>query len=389
MYNFEELLYRENNGSMKWNKEYIRRRFPKSKDEIFPLFIADMDYKLPKEIVDSFIEFIQQSDFGYYDILDDYYKSIINWYKKIHHCSIENSWIIPGIGTITSIYVSISILLNNVDNVLIFTPVYGPFRDVVDKNNCNLIKYPLKLKHKEYVIDFKELEKSIIRNNISSILFCSPHNPSGKIWSKSELDSLIYLCKKYNLTLFVDEVHSDLVIGEKEFISMANYFNEYENIIISSSPNKTFNLAGLNASYLLTPNQEFKGKIEEGLKNRKLNPNRVGYRFLVSCYEKGERWVYELRNNIKENYILVKEILTGSDIEMINHQAGYLLWIKLNKVNDIDKFVIELAQDTGVLLETGSRFVDNYENFVRVNLATSKDILREAMRRFKSYYDNK
>lgn len=379
MYNFEDLLDRSSNGSKKWNIEYIKRRFPGAKEKIYPLFIADMDYKLPEEIMNSFIDFISKGDFGYFDILDDFNDSIINWYKKVQDIAIKDSWIVPGIGTITSIKQAIAAIKSKSENILIFTPVYGPFRDVVIKNNCNLVTYPLSLNEKEYIIDFNKLENYIIKNNVTSILFCNPHNPSGRIWDINELNNLIHLCKKYNLKLFVDEVHSDLIISNKKFISIANYFNQYKNIIISSAPNKTFNLAGLNASYLLTPNEEFKNLFQEELSNNKLTLNRIGYKFLTICYENGEQWVYELRNNIKENYNIVKDILADSDIKIIEPQASYLLWIKINKVENIDKFVVELAQKTGVLLETGSRFIDNYEGFIRINLATSKEILREAM----------
>ncbi|WP_300385175.1 aminotransferase class I/II-fold pyridoxal phosphate-dependent enzyme, partial [Clostridium sp.] len=219
MYNFEELLDRSNNGSKKWNIEYIKRRFPGTKDKIYPLFIADMDYKLPDEITNYFLEFIKAGDYGYFDILDDFNKSIINWYKKIQGCQIEDNWIIPGIGTITSINQAITALKDKDESILIFTPVYGPFRDVVVKNNCNLVKYPLTLKNNKYVINFEKLEESIVTNNATSILFCSPHNPSGRVWSKEELDSLINLCKTYKLKLFVDEVHSDLLVSEKKHIS--------------------------------------------------------------------------------------------------------------------------------------------------------------------------
>ena len=391
MYNFEELLDRNNNGSKKWNMEYIKKRFPGTKDKIYPLFIADMDYKLPEEIMNSFVEFIGKGDFGYFDILSDFNDSIVNWYKKIQDICIQDSWIVPGIGTITSIKQAISALKNEEENILIFTPVYGPFRDVVIKNNCNLIKHPLLLNEdeSEYIIDFKKLENDIIKNNVTSILFCNPHNPSGKIWDKNELDNLIDLCKKYNLKLFVDEVHSDLVLGKKEFISMVNYFDEYKNIIINSAPNKTFNLAGLNASYLLTPNEEYKKLFQEELSNNKLTLNRIGYKFLTICYENGEQWVYELRNNIKENYEIVKDILSNSNVKIIEPQSSYLLWVKLNNVEDVDKFVIELAQNTGVLLETGSRFIENYERFVRINLATSKEILRESMRALVKFLESR
>lgn len=386
MYNFQDILTREQNGSKKWNPEYINRRFPNHKIPYYPLFIADMDYKLPYEVTDKFMEFIQRGDFGYFDILEDFNKSIIGWYKKFTNREIKSEWILPGIGTLASMSIVVKGMINKGDNALIFTPVYGPFRDIIINNDLNLITQSLEMRNNRYYINFEELENNILQNNLKCVLFCNPHNPSGRVWDYKELNQLVNLCKKYDVLLISDEVHSDLVLNDNVFVSMENFFSIYEKIVVSSSPNKTFNLAGLGASYLLISNRGIYEKVESTFSKNKLGVNRVGYKFLTACYENGENWVRELKVNIEENINLIKSILDIEDIEVMEPEAGYLVWVKLKKVEDTLKFVESLARETGVLVESGTRFIDSEQGYIRINAATSKTILEESMKLLTFFY---
>ena len=386
MYSFEEILDRKDNGSKKWSREYINKRFKISDEENYPLFIADMDYKLPEESINPINELITKGDFGYFDVRDSFYDSVIWWYKKNYSCSIKKEWIVPSIGALSSMHLIVEKIFNKKDNLLIFTPVYGPFKDVVINNNMNLYKYKLKIHKDRYYIDFKELNEFIKKNNINGIIFCNPHNPSGRCWSKDELDKLVSLCKQNNIKIISDEVHGDLVLGENKFNSLSGYLEENDNIIVISSPNKTFNIAGLNISTFLCGNPELKLILENEFNNRKLHVNRFGIEVLTICYNTGFQWVEALRKNIKENMDMVINKIDIEGVEIMMPESGYLLWVKLDKVNDVDKFILELAKEKKVLLETGSRFINDYEGFVRINVATSKSILEEAMDRFVDFY---
>ena len=386
MYSFEDILDRKDNGSKKWSKEYINKRFKISDEENYPLFIADMDYKLPDEIINPINELITKGDFGYFDVRDSFYDSVVQWYKKNYSCSIKKEWIVPSIGALSSMHLIVEKVFNKKDNLLIFTPVYGPFKDVVINNNMNLYKYKLKINKDRYYIDFKELSEFVERNNIKGIIFCNPHNPSGRCWSKDELDKLVSLCKQNNIKIISDEVHGDLVLGENKFNSLSGYLEENDNIIVISSPNKTFNIAGLNISTFLCGNPELKLILENEFNNRKLHVNRFGIEVLTICYNTGFQWVEALRKNIKENMDMVINKIDIEGVEIMMPESGYLLWVKLDKVNDVDKFILELAKEKKVLLETGSRFINDYEGFVRINVATSKSILEEAMDRFVDFY---
>lgn len=389
MYNFENILDRHNNGSKKWNLEYIEKRFQVTNiNKYFPLFIADMDFKLPSEIINPIIDITSQGDFGYFDVKKSFYNSVIKWYKNKYNCEIEKNWIVPSISAIATMNVILEYLFHKNDRILIFTPVYGPFKDVITNNEFELVSSNLLLENDTYKIDFCNLEKQLDKFNVKGIILCNPHNPSGVCWTKNELNKLIDICKSRNIIIISDEVHGDLTLANNKFNSLSKYLNYYKKIIIISSPNKTFNIAGLDISTFLCSDNELKLQLENTFSKKKLHPNRIGCEVLTICYEKGANWVNSLCFNIKENIELVTKMLNIDGIKVIKPDAGYLLWVKLEGIKDIDNFIINLAKETGVLLETGSRFVGNNNDFLRINVATNKKILKEAINSFLHFYKN-
>ena len=387
MYNFTDVIDRRNNGSKKWNKDYIKKRFNiEDREDYYPLFIADMDYVLPKKIINSMKEIILEGDFGYFDVKEGFYDSTISWYKDRYKVNVKREDIVPSIGALSSMNLIVEKMFNKGDSILIFTPVYGPFKDVVENNKMNLVTCKLSLENSRYCIDFQLLENQIKDQKVKGIVLCNPHNPSGRCWDNEEIDKLIKICKDNDILIISDEVHGDLVINDNPFISLSSQLIEYKKIIVISSPNKTFNLAGLNISIFICKDKEIKEYLEKEFNNKKLHVNRLGCDFLTICYEKGGDWVDSLCENIKNNVDTVKDIVDMKEIELVTPDAGYLLWLKLSKVKNIDKFVLELAKETGVLLETGSRFVNDNEGFLRINVATSKEILVTAMNKFIDFY---
>lgn len=387
MYNFEDILDRKNNGSKKWSKEYIKKRFKlEDTEEIYPLFIADMDFKLPEEIIEPVLDNIKSGDFGYFDVKNSFYNSVKEWYKEQYKCDIKKEWIVPSIGALTSMNLIVENIFDINDKILIFTPVYGPFKDVIKNNNMTLVCHNLFIKDNRYYIDFEKLESQL--EDVRGIILCNPHNPSGRCWSKEELERLLSLCNKKNITIISDEVHGDLTLKNNKFISLAKYLDNQKNIIVISSPNKTFNIAGLNISTFLCSSKILRENLEDEFNKRKMHVNRLGCDFSTICYKNGYKWVEALKANLTENMELAIDIIKNTDIEIIEPEAGYLLWVKLPHINNIDDFIIELANNKKVLLETGSRFIENYEGFLRINIATSKEILKEAMLRLVNFYNS-
>ena len=384
-YNFNEIPNRKFKGTIKWDVEHINKRFKTSlttDDDFYPMFIADSDFRLPDEILIKMHERYLVPDFGYFDIKDGFYQSIINWYKNKHDTKLEKEWIVPASGTVTSLYI-LSKIYGESKNFLVLTPAYRQFKACAAVGK--LYTLALKYKNQEYSIDFEELERTFKDQEINILIFCNPHNPSGRSWTKDELTKLVELCRKYSVILIADEIHSDIVLSKRSFYSLIN-FDNYDNIVVATSPNKTFSVSGLSTSYLLTRNPKIREAYIEYTNNMHLSPNRVGAEMLEIVYNYGQDWHNDLQKTIKANVQTTIEYLEPLGIEVMKPDAGYLVWIKIDSKLNVDEFITKLAQEESVLLETGSRFIADYAGFIRINVATSPAIVKEAMQSIKKVY---
>ena len=383
-----KIMNRRNNSSMKWDYKYIKKRFlidVNDDSTFYPLFIADMDFQMDKNIKENLHQLVEEPDFGYYFTKESFFESIIDWYKDIHSIDIHKDWIVPSVGTIASMHLACDMLVNNED-VLIFTPVYGPFF------NCSKIgnpkSLPLLLHNGQYSIDYVNLEKLFKEQNIKVLLFCNPHNPGGKTWDKDELYKLVLLCKQYNVTILSDEIHGDFILTEKKYTSLIEYSDIYDQIIVSTSPNKTFNISGLSTSFVLCANKELKARYESYLAKLHLGCNRLGMDMIEYVYTYGKDWYLDVLKVIKNNVNEIVEQAKEAGCEVMIPEGGFLVWVHLPGIKDVSQFILDLAKDTHVLLETGARFVDNYDGWVRINAATSSELVNTAMTLFKNYYKN-
>ena len=383
-----EIMNRRNNSSMKWDYKYIKKRFNIDVDDtstFYPLFIADMDFKMDGQIKNKLHELVEEPDFGYFFTKEGFFESIIAWYKDVHSLDIHRDWIVPSVGTIASMHLACDMLIEDED-VLIMTPVYGPFL------NCskigNPITLPLLLKDNQYTIDFENLEKTFQEHNIKVLLFCNPHNPGGKVWDNDELSKLMLLCRQYNVVILSDEIHGDFILTDKKYTSLIEFADIYDQIIISASPNKTFNISGLSTSFILCANKELKERYEAYLSKLHLGCNRLGMDMIEYVYTYGKNWYLDVLNTIKGNVNTIVEAAKEVNCDVMIPEGGFLVWVHLPKITDISSFILDLAKDTHVLLETGARFVDNYDGWVRINAATSPKIVNAAMDLFKNYYKN-
>lgn len=381
--NFDNILLREGNGSKKWDRDYITSRFGEVPKELYPFFIADMDFSLPIALHEKVINELSQGDFGYFDLQESYYQSIVNWYEETKGIAIKPEWILPSVGTVSSMHFIAKTVEKPVFGIL--TPIYGSFKKLSDYYG-KLVEIPLTWNKKDYEISYTELEREFKKNKINVLLFCNPHNPSGHLWTKEELRKIVSLCKKYNVLIMSDEIHSDLCLDSSSFVSMIEFFDEYDRIVISSSANKAFNLSGLNSSYVITRNQDLFKKIELEHEKLHVGVNRVGAKYTEVVYRDGRDWLSSLNSYLENNVETLQSLLDVPGINILKPDFGYLVWIELEEIEDVDAFVMALAQKTGVLIETGSRFISNYGSFVRINVATSRIVLEKGMTELREFY---
>lgn len=376
----EKIMDRFDNGSMKWEPSYIEKRFGVKvckEDDMYPLFIADMDYEMSDELKSRLMDICKEPDFGYFHIQESFYDSIISWY----HGLIQREWIFASLGTVTSINIFCELYARG-ENILMMTPIYGSFKNLGAIGN--IVTCPLVLKEMRYEIDFSLLEEKM--KDCKVFVLCNPHNPSGRVWTREEISKMVLLCKKYDVILLSDEIHSDFHTSDCQFTSIYEFFDLYDKMVVSSSANKLFNISSLTTSYILCPNAMMRNDFDGFLNRMHLSYNRMGIEMTTIAYTYGRNWANQLNQMIKENIKLVEEILQGSGMELMKPDSGYLVWIYLPNVTDVDAFVRKLACETHVFLETGSRFIENYKGFIRLNVATSRSLLCQALALFKDFY---
>ncbi|PHO10656.1 aminotransferase [Malaciobacter canalis] len=382
-YNFDEYINRKNSDCVKYDglKKYFHV------EDARPMWVADMDYQTPQFILDDLKKVFDKKILGYPIVSNKVYDSIISWYKKRHEISnfTENDILLTS-GVVTALSACIEAFSNKDDEVIIQTPVYFPFFSVVKDNNRKLILNPLKNSDDYYTMDFKDLENKIT-SKTKLLILCSPHNPVGRVWSKEELLKLAKICYENSITIISDEIHSDLVF--KKFTSFLHLEDKYlDNLIILNSPSKTFNLAGLNSSYIICKNSTLKNKLNKTIQKRHIGSvNIFGLESIISAYNKGEEWLEFLLQYLKDNINYVDDFLkeNKSSISFNKPEATYLLWLNFLKINDSHENIFDrLLNNAKLALNDGSTFGKEAKGYFRLNIALSKNELIKSL----SYLNN-
>lgn len=381
---FSTFIDRKNTNSMKWDQ--IKQVFHTDLDDVLPLWVADMDFPAPNEINDALIERAKHGIYGYTFIDDSIKNNVINWINKRHHWEINANWLTFSPSVITSLYNAIATFTKPNDKILIQTPVYTPFFSVIKDSGRKIIENPLIYKNDTYEMDFTDLEEQFSQG-VKAMVFCSPHNPVGRVWKKTELERLAELALKYNVLILSDEIHADLVFKPNKHIPIASLSEELSNQTITfMSPTKTFNLAGLHVSYIVTPNPKKRIEMEKTLTLQGFRMlNTMGVVALNAAYQYGEAWLEKLLIIIEENKKYVINRLpteTNGKIKVIDSEGTYLLWLDFQALNMEDKKLQRfLVEEAKVGLNAGSSYGTVGEQFMRINLACHKETLEEAINR--------
>lgn len=383
--NFDEIIDRNNTNCLKYDFKKQRNK----PDDILPLWVADMDFKCPQEIIDDIKKRADHGIFGYSDIDNSYFKALYNWYLKHFDISLREEWIFTTPGVVFALATTVKLFTNENDYVLINNPVYNPFSEVIEDNHRQIMSSDLINNAGHYEIDFDDLENKIIKYNIKLYLLCSPHNPVGRVWTKSELDKIVEICKKHNVFIVSDEIHSDFVY-EGKHICMLHYTDYLDNIIVCSSPSKTFNLAGLQTSNIIIPNENIRNKFKQEVwATGYSNVNTIGLVACKSAYEYGEEWLKKLLQYLKNNIKLVEEFFKTNlpNIEVIHPEGTYLLWIDFSRTNLTDEEICnKLTYEAKVWLNAGIAYGKPGKGFQRMNIALPRSQLQLALDRIKSVF---
>ncbi len=353
--------------------------------DILPLWVADMDLAAPQVVQDAMRKRLDHPVYGYALYTETFYQSIMTWYQQEFAWKIEKEWIIPEHGVVVSINLAIEALSEVGDGVLIQTPVYPPFFSSIQNNNRKVLENRLVFKEGRTTIDFEDFEAKAKEAKL--FLLCSPHNPSTRAWNKEELEHMVEICHRHEVMIISDEIHSDLVFGASH-IPTAALERAKEITLLLHAPSKTFNIAGLNTSYLVIPNPVLRQKYKTAHKQSGLdNGNLFGITALEAVYNDGKTWLEALKVHLILNREYVKGFIEAQIPEIIvyEHDATFLMWLDCRGLELEDEalaaFFIEKA---GLGLNSGSSFGEAGSGFMRLNIGTGKEMLEEAMTKLVS-----
>lgn len=377
MYNFDNQYNRKNTECVKWDV------FPEK--DILPMWIADMDFEAPAPIYNAFINRANHHVYAYSKLSDAYYQAVINWMQRRHNFHVEKDWIVFTPGVVVALTLGVQAVTEPDEEVMILSPVYGPFRGATTACGRKLIESPLVNNDGYYTIDFDDMEKRITPNT-KAFMLCSPHNPVGRVWTKEELEKIVAFCQKHSLYLIADEIHNDLIF--KDHIVINNISGDLaERTILCTAPSKTFNLAGLQASNIIIKNKELREKFTTLLGNLHVgSANAFVDSVVIAAYTECDEWLDELNLYLKGNMdYFSKEINQISPLKMWNPEGTYLAWVDCRgmKMTD-DELTAFFKEKCGLALNNGTFFGPEGSGFVRINLACPRAYVEEAVTRIKN-----
>ncbi len=351
-------------------------------DDLLPLWVADMDLASPVCVQNAMKKRAQHPLYGYTVYPERYYKAIKKWMEKRFDWNIKAKWIVPCYGVVPSMNFAIEAFTKKGDGILIQTPIYPPFASSVKHRKRKLLDNTLVYKNGKYEIDFEDFETKAKEAKL--FLLCSPHNPTGRVWDKEELEKIIDICIAYDVLIISDEIHADIVY-EKTYHSIGSFKKMQNRCVILNAPSKTFNVAGLNTSYAIIPDAKLRRRYTvEQNRSGITNGNPFGIEALMAAYEEGSEWLDALKMYLWANIEYVNAFIKNHKlpIKTVKTEATFLVWFDCSKMGFTHEELVNFfVHEAKLGLNDGKSFGNAGEGFMRLNVGTSKEVLEEAMQR--------
>lgn len=377
-FDFKTVPERTHTDSIKWDVKAGQ----------LPMWIADMDFKTAPAITEAMSQKIKLGAFGYEWPGDDYFDSVIDWMKSQHQIDVKKDWLIFTTGVVPAISSIVRHVSNIGDNVLVQEPVYNIFYNSIENNGRHVLSNDLEFDGEEYHINWTDLEEKLANPLTTLMIFCNPHNPIGKVWSRDEVEKISDLCHKHGVVLLSDEIHGDLVRQGFDYTSSVSVDKiEDKNVISLISPSKTFNVAALHAATAIIPNEFLRNKVNRGLNSDEIaEPNLLAIPATIAAYQEGSDWLDALKVQLRENFDYVEDFINDNlpEIKVISGNATYLMWLDVEEFcensDELQKFI---ADKTGLILSSGAIYRGNGNEFLRINLACPLSLVKDGMKRLQ------
>lgn len=386
-YDFDTVTDRKNTNAIKYD---LAKKRGKPEDAV-SLWVADMDFPTAPCIQKAVAEKAAHGIWGYSRPDNRYYDALKKWYKERHNFEVQNEWVVNTPGVCFALAAAIKAFTKEGESVLIQKPVYYPFFNIINSLQRKVVNSSLILKNNHYEIDFDDFERKIVQENVKMFILCSPHNPGGRVWTKQELQKISEICLAHNVLVVSDEIHSDITFGSNVHTVYGSLSEQaLKNSIICTAPSKSFNLAGLQFSNIFIADEKLRKAFSEELdKTGYDEPSVFGIVAATAAYSEGADWFDSVKSYIWENILFAKNYIeeNASQIKVLVPEGTYLLWLDFSKTglsdSEINDRVLNKAK---VWLDRGSMFGKEGEKFQRINCATPRIILEDALKRICSQF---
>lgn len=382
-FNFDEKVERRGTFSYKWDSI--------DDPNLLPLWVADMDFKVAPPIYAAVNKCAQHGVFGYATENDDYYNAIISFNKRHYGVELDREWIMPVPGIVPALTAVLQALTQPGDEVILQTPAYNCFFSCIRNSGLVASENHLAYKEGKFFIDFDNLEKLASSEKARVLLVCNPHNPSGRLWKPEELRRLSDIAKRHNLIVISDEIHCDIRPNGSKFYSFSTIDETYnDHLITLGAPSKTFNIAGLKSAHVICRNKDYRYKIDRQINiNEICDVNVFGVAATIAAYTECDDWLYELNDYIQENYQILKNFFAQNypKIKVADLESTYLVWVDCSCMRlSGEEIKNKLIKEGKLYINDGEMYHSPLNSFIRVNLACTKDTLKNALSRFKKVF---
>jgi cystathionine beta-lyase len=389
-YDFDKITERKGTGAIK--TDVLGKVY--GKDELIPLWVADMDFETPEFIVEALKKRMEHPIFGYTALPESYWETVSKWIEDRHGWKTQCSWMtfIPGI--VKGIGMAVNALLEKDEKVIIQPPVYHPFRLIPQKNGREVVFNPLRqMEDGTYEMDFENLE-AVCDERCRMLILSNPHNPAGIVWSRETLEKLAEFCHSRKIIVVSDEIHCDMALFGNRHIPFASVSEKAAQCSITfGAPSKTFNIAGIVSSYAIVPDEKLRERFFRWLEASELSAAHLFAPIAtMAAFNHGEEWRQQMISYIEGNIRFIEDFCAENlpQIKPLRPQASFLVWLDCRGLGLGHDDLIDLfVNKAGLALNDGEMFSPGGEGFMRLNVGTSRKILEQAMNRLQMTYPKK
>ena len=377
-FDFDTPVDRRGSGSYKWDSA--------SQQDVIPLWVADMDFPTAPVIIDALRRRVDHGVFGYVKVSDDYYDALISWNRHRHGWTINRDMVIYTSGVVPAVSAIIKALTRLGDGVIVNTPAYNCFFSSIRNNRCTIVENPLIRVDSgdsfTYRIDLDSLEEACADPANKVMILCNPHNPTGRIWTRGELEEIAGICHRHGVTVISDEIHCELTLPGREYTPYATVDPD---AVICCSPSKAFNIAGLQIANIVAPSEPVRAVIDRAINDNEVcDVNPFGVTALIAAYNHGAPWLDELRDYISGNYAMLLDFFTTElpSLKVCSLESTYLAWVDITALGiSSEKLEEHVLETERVWINAGSMY--GSEGYIRINMACPRSRLLEGLRRLK------